>query len=103
MGKIMNSMEMLSIKGLEKDFNGLKVLDKVDMTIKQHEIFGLVGPNGSGKTTILNVITGFLRPNAGQILYKGEPITGLKPHEITQRRIVRTYQLSSLYPNLTVE
>jgi len=103
MEKIMNSMEMLNIKSLEKDFNGLKVLDKVDMTIKQHEIFGLVGPNGSGKTTMLNVITGFLRPTSGEIIYKGEPITGLKPHEITKKRIVRTYQLSSLYPNLTVE
>jgi len=94
---------MLNIKGLQKDFDGLKVLEHVDIKIKQNEIFGLVGPNGSGKTTMLNIITGFLRPTAGEITYKGEPITGLKPHEISQRRIVRTFQLSSLYPNLTVE
>ena len=103
MDNSMSRMEMLNINGLEKDFNGLKVLDRIDIKIKQNEISGLVGPNGSGKTTMLNVITGFLRPTAGEIIYKGESITGLKPHEITQRRIVRTYQVSSLYPNLTVE
>lgn len=103
MGNTMNTMEILNIKGLEKDFNGLKVLDNIDIKIEQNEIFGLVGPNGSGKTTMLNIITGFLRPTAGEIIYKGKPITGLQPHEISQRRIVRTFQLSSLYPNLTVE
>ena len=103
MGNTMNSMEILKIEGLEKDFKGLKVLENIDIKIKQNDIFGLVGPNGSGKTTILNIITGFLRPTAGKIIYKGKPITGVKPHEISQRRIVRTFQLSSLYPNLTVE
>jgi branched-chain amino acid transport system ATP-binding protein len=96
-------MEILGIKGMEKDFKGLKVLHNVDMSVNQNGIFGLIGPNGSGKTTLLNIITGFLRPTAGEVIYKGRSITSLKPHEVAQRRIARTFQLSSLYPNLTVE
>ncbi len=96
-------MEILSIRGIEKDFKGLKVLQNVDMSVSQNGIFGLIGPNGSGKTTLLNIITGFLRPTAGEVIYKGTSITSLKPHEVAQRRIARTFQLSSLYPNLTVE
>lgn len=96
-------MEMLSIRGISKAFRGLKALDKVDIDVPQGQVFGLIGPNGSGKTTLLNVITGFLRPTEGQVVYKGEPITGLKPHEVTQRGIARTFQLASVCPNLTVE
>lgn len=96
-------MEILNIKGITKDFKGLRALNKVDIDIHQNEIFGLIGPNGSGKTTLLNVITGFLQPTEGQIIYKGEPITGLKPHKVTQRGIARTFQLTSLCPNLTLE
>ncbi len=96
-------MEILSIKGLVKDFKGLRALDNVNINVHEKEIFGLIGPNGSGKTTLLNVITGFLQPTAGEIVFKGQPITGLKPHEVAKRRIVRTFQLTSVYPSLTVE
>ena len=96
-------MELLSVKGLVKDFKGLRALDNVNIDVHEKEIFGLIGPNGSGKTTLLNVITGFLQPTAGEILFKGKPITGLKPHEVAKRRIVRTFQLTSVYPGLTVE
>ena len=96
-------MEILSIKGIEKEFKGLKVLHNLDISVDQNKIFGLIGPNGSGKTTLLNIITGFLQPTAGEITYKGTSITGLKPHEVAQKRIARTFQLSSLYPNLSVE
>jgi branched-chain amino acid transport system ATP-binding protein len=96
-------MELLSIKGVSKNFRGLRALDKVNIDVPKGHIFGLIGPNGSGKTTLLNVITGFIRPTKGQVLYKGEPITGLKPHAVTQRGIARTFQLASVYPNLTVE
>jgi len=96
-------MELLSVKGLVKDFKGLRALDNVNIDVHEKDIFGLIGPNGSGKTTLLNVITGFLQPTAGEILFKGQPITGLKPHEVAKRRIVRTFQLTSVYPGLTVE
>lgn len=96
-------MDLLRIKGITKDFKGLRALDNVNIDIQQNEIYGLIGPNGSGKTTLLNVITGFLKPSAGEVLYKGEKISGLKPHNVAKKRIVRTFQLTSVYPGLTVE
>ena len=85
-------MDILNIKGITKDFKGLRALDKVDIDIHEGEMLGLIGPNGSGKTTLVNVITGFLKPTEGEVIYKGKPITGLKPHQITKRRITRTFQ-----------
>ena len=96
-------MEVLKIKGITKDFKGLRALDGVDMDVHQNDIVGLIGPNGSGKTTLINVITGFLPPTAGDVICKGKLITGLKPHEIAQRGVVRTFQLTSVFPDLTVE
>lgn len=97
------AMEMLSIRGVSKAFKGLRALDKVALDIGQNQIVGLIGPNGSGKTTLLNVITGFLRPTEGQVMFKGEPIAGLKPHAVARKGIARTFQLTSLFPNLTLE
>jgi len=74
----------------------------VTLNVQQGEILGLIGPNGSGKTTMLNVITGFLKPTAGSTLYKEGLLTGLKPHQIAKRGVTRTFQLTSLFPNLTV-
>ena len=96
-------MEILEIKGITKYFGGLVALEGVDINIRQNEIVGLIGPNGSGKTTLLNIITGFLQPTKGEIIWKGKAITGLKPYNITQQGIARTFQLTSLFPNLTVE
>lgn len=96
-------MAILGIEGLTRDFGGLRALDKVDLAVQPGEIFGLIGTNGSGKTTMLNVITGFLRPTAGHISYKGESITGFRPHQIAKRGVARTFQLTSLFPVLTVE
>ncbi|MDH5696464.1 MAG: ATP-binding cassette domain-containing protein [Dehalococcoidia bacterium] len=94
---------ILEIKGVEKRFAGLKALSNVNIEIEEGEIFGLIGPNGSGKTTLLNIITGFLKPTTGSILYKGKPITGLSPNLIAERRIARTFQLISVFPDLTAE
>ncbi len=96
-------MEILKLTGITKDFKGLRALDGVDMDVHKNDIVGLIGPNGSGKTTLINVITGFLPLTAGNIMCKGESITGLKPHEIAQRGVVRTFQLTSVFPDLTVE
>lgn len=96
-------MTILKIKKLTKDFRGLRALNNVNLNVRQGEIFGLIGPNGSGKTTVLNIITGFLKPTAGDIVYKGGLISGLKPHQIAKRGVIRTFQLASLFPDLTVK
>lgn len=96
-------MDIINIKGITKDFKGLRALDNVDIDVQEGEMLGLIGPNGSGKTTLVNVITGFIKPTEGEVIYKGKPITGLKPHQIAKMRIARTFQLTSLYSNLTVE
>ncbi|MBA7709819.1 Lipopolysaccharide export system ATP-binding protein LptB [subsurface metagenome] len=96
-------MAILEVKNLSKNFGGLKAVSDVNLDIHDGEILGLIGPNGSGKTTIYNLITGFLKPTAGQVLYKGESITGLKPHKIAAKGMARTFQLPSFFPNLTVK
>ena len=94
-------MTILEVKELTKEFGGLTALDHVDINISVGDIVGIVGPNGSGKTTWINVVTGFLEPTAGNIRYKGQSIVGLKPYQIAERRIIRTFQLTSMFPNLT--
>jgi len=96
-------MAILEIKELAKDFGGLRALNRLDIDVNEGEILGLVGPNGSGKTTWINVVTGFLKPNAGSIVYKGESIVGLEPFQIAGRGIIRTFQLTSTFSNLTAK
>ena len=94
---------ILELKRVTKDFGGLRALSNVDIELPEGEIFGLIGPNGSGKTTLLNVITGFFPPTTGAIAYQKESITGLAPYVIATKGIVRTFQITSIFPNLTVE
>lgn len=94
-------MVILELNRLMKNFGGVAALN-LDLHIDEGEIFGLVGPNGSGKTTCINLVTGFLKPTSGDIRYKGESIAGLKPYQIAKRNIIRTFQLSSVFSNLTV-
>ena len=94
---------ILEINKLSKDFGGLKALNDLDIKIRKGEIFGLIGPNGSGKTTLLNIITGYLKPNSGSIIYKGHSIGGLKPSNIAKKGIIRTFQITSTFSNLTAD
>lgn len=93
---------VLVCDGLELSFGGLKALKGISFGVQPGEIFGLVGPNGSGKTTTVNVATGFYRPNAGRVRLFGEDITGEKPDRIARRGIARTFQNLALFKGMTV-
>ncbi len=95
-------MPLLEVEALIKRFGGLAALDGLDLTVQPGEILGLIGPNGAGKTTLFNVITGFERPSSGRVALGGRDITGLPPHRIAQAGIIRTYQKTSVFPQLTV-
>ena len=93
---------LLSVKGLAKHFGGLKAVDGVDMHVRRGEIQALIGPNGSGKTTILNMLSGLYVPTAGEILLDGTPVTGQRPHVITAHGVARTFQNIRLFGELSV-
>lgn len=86
-------MAFLQVEGLCKSFGGLKAIRDLDFSVAQGEIVGIIGPNGSGKTTALNLVTGFLRPNAGKVTLGGEDITGMPRFRISQKGVARTFQL----------
>jgi len=94
--------DLLVVRGLEKRFGGLAAISGVDFTVHAGEIVGLIGPNGSGKTTMLNLISGALRPSAGEIRFNGTPISGLRPSEISAQGVSRTFQKIRLFRDLSV-
>ncbi len=93
---------MLAIRGLTKHFGGIRAVDGVDMFLGEGELVGLIGPNGSGKTTVFNLVTGIYRPDAGKIALEGESLVGIAPHRINHLGIARTFQNIRLFRNLTV-
>jgi len=84
---------LLEVRGVSRFFGGLAALTDVGFTLEKGQILGLIGPNGAGKTTMFNVINGFHAPSRGEIFFKGERISGLKPHRICQRGVARTFQV----------
>lgn len=95
-------MALLELRKISKYFGGLAAVRELDMEVNQGEILGLIGPNGAGKTTIFNLITGTLAPDKGKVAFEGKRITGLEPHFVAKRGIARTFQLATVFPNLTV-
>src|SRR5690625_5222026 len=93
---------ILHCRNVSRWFGGLQALKGVDVAINQGEIFGLVGPNGSGKTTLVNAITGFYPPQQGEILFQGRPLHKLRPHEVAQQGIARTFQNVALFTGMSV-
>jgi branched-chain amino acid transport system ATP-binding protein len=93
---------LLQLDGIGMTFGGLVVLRDVSLGIRVGELVGLVGPNGAGKTTLFNIISGFQRPTAGRVVYRGETVTGLAPHRLAARGLVRTFQGARIFPKLSV-
>lgn len=95
-------MTLLKINNLCKSFGGLSAVLNFNLEIGENELIGLIGPNGAGKTTVFNLITGVYKPDAGEIIFKGENIGGLPPYVICKKGIARTFQNIRLFNNLTV-
>lgn len=92
---------VLEAKGLTRRFGGLTAVNNVSFSVNDGEIFGLIGPNGAGKTTLFNLVTGLIRPSSGQMLYRGEEISNLRPHQIAKKGIARTFQNIRLFADLS--
>lgn len=93
---------MLQLQGVDVTLSGLKILDDVHLQVPAGSITGLIGPNGAGKTTVFNVVSGFLRTDTGTIMFKGQPISRVKTHQLSKLGIARTLQAVGLFPTLTV-
>jgi branched-chain amino acid transport system ATP-binding protein len=93
---------MLEVKGLTKYFGGLAAVRDLSFKVEKGQIFGLIGPNGDGKTTVFNMINGFYPPTTGEIFFKGESITGLKPNVVCKKGIARTFQVVKPLSRMTV-
>lgn len=93
---------MLRTRGLVKEFNGFRAVNDVDLEVEAGTVHALVGPNGAGKTTLFNLLTGFLAPSGGTIELDGQDVTGLRPERIAQRGVARSFQITSLFDELTL-
>ncbi|WP_319525464.1 ABC transporter ATP-binding protein [uncultured Desulfosarcina sp.] len=96
----MTPAPILQVDGITKTFGGIIALNNVSFSLNEGEILGIIGPNGSGKTTIVNCVTGFVKASSGRVLFRGQPITGKPPHKIAQLGLLRTFQIMRPYYSL---
>jgi branched-chain amino acid transport system ATP-binding protein len=92
----------LDVRGLRKAFGGVRAVDGCSFAVPRGKISGLIGPNGSGKTTTFNLLTGVVTPDAGQVIYRGEDVAGLKPFQVFHKGITRTFQITRVFREMTV-
>nr|WP_302140659.1 ABC transporter ATP-binding protein [Halomonas alkalicola] len=92
---------ILEVRNLTKEFRGFTAVDDVNLQVQEGHIHALIGPNGAGKTTVFNLLTKFLPPTRGEILYRGKPITGMKANEIARLGLVRSFQISAVFGHMT--
>jgi len=95
-------MIILKVNDFNKAFGGLQAIKDFSFELEKGEILGIIGPNGAGKTTLFNLISGFYSPDTGTTFFKGEDVTGLRPHQLCKRGLARTFQIPQLFTNLTV-
>ena len=93
---------MLEVQGVEKNFGGLTAVDGCSLEVQSGSITGLIGPNGAGKTTLFNLITGHYKPDRGRIIFQGQAIEGLPPHQIFKKRMYRTFQITREFAQMSV-
>ncbi|AWN17233.1 ABC transporter ATP-binding protein [Salinisphaera sp. LB1] len=93
---------ILEVSGLSKRFGGVQAVNGVDFEIAEGEIFGLIGPNGAGKTTLFNLINGVIPPDTGEVVFKGETITGMAPYNVVRKGLARTHQIVKPLNDMTV-
>jgi len=93
---------VLEVRGIKKNFGGVRAVDGVSFDVHQGEILGLIGPNGSGKSTLFNCILGQFEPSAGEVMVDGRHVTGLRPSALNRLGVSRTFQLLQVFPQLTV-
>jgi branched-chain amino acid transport system ATP-binding protein len=98
----MQARSIIETKKLSKDFGALRAVHEVSLEIYPGQIHSIIGPNGAGKTTLFNLLTGFVRSTQGEIFFKGENITGLAPHIISMKGLARSFQITSIFPALSV-
>lgn len=98
----MQTSAVLSATGLVKSFGGIKAVNEASIEVAPGSITGLIGPNGAGKTTVFNLLSNFIHPDQGKVLFDGESIESLQPHEIAQRGMIRTFQVARVLSRLSV-
>jgi branched-chain amino acid transport system ATP-binding protein len=95
-------MAILELKGLKKSFGGVVAVGGVDLQVEQGRIYSVIGPNGAGKTTLFNLISGFYKCDRGRVMFKGRDVTGLKPEQTVKLGMGRSFQVTKIFPKLTV-
>src|SRR5216684_6925508 len=93
---------MLEIEGVSKSFGALAALSRVSLMVRAGEVFSVIGPNGAGKSTLFNVISGLHAPTAGRIVFRGTEVTGLGPEVINRRGLAKTFQITNIFPGISV-
>jgi branched-chain amino acid transport system ATP-binding protein len=93
---------VLEVRGLAKSFDGFRAVGGVSFDVPQGSIGAVIGPNGAGKTTLFNLITGHIRPDAGEVKFKGRNVTGIAPHDLCRLGMGRSFQRTNIFPRLTV-
>jgi branched-chain amino acid transport system ATP-binding protein len=95
-------VNLLSVRGVSRRFGGIQAVDDVSFDVPQGVIMAIIGPNGAGKTTLFHLLSGFLRPDRGSVVFDGTDVVGLSPHRIAARGLARTFQQIRLFPKMTV-
>jgi branched-chain amino acid transport system ATP-binding protein len=94
-------MKLLEVRDLSRYFGGLHAVNKVSFDVKRDSIKALIGPNGAGKTTLFNLVSGFIPPDGGEILFNGKPVQGLRPYQVAEQGLSRTFQHIKLFPHMS--